>query len=50
MIGWFGIPIKKQWNVGNIYQVPEFHDVYHVRVKIFWQTPFLRCDYFLYER
>ncbi len=31
-------------------QVPPFHDVHHVRVKMLAEQVFLRCDYLLYER
>jgi hypothetical protein len=31
-------------------EVPNFLDVHHVCLKTLYETPFLRCDCFVYER
>ncbi len=51
----------EDWMVWNFYdkerdhtnilnQVPEYHDVHHVRVKHCFPQQFLKCDCLLYER
>jgi hypothetical protein len=42
---------KNSTGVENISsEVPKFLDVHHVCLKKFHETPFLRCDCFVYER